>query len=248
MKHALIMHTETFSTKDNTAAQWGRFERLRPAQIESIKTGTPLAYIPWGALEWHSYHNPIGLDGMQALGQCCALAEGTGGVVLPPVYVGTDTIKPFKGFPHSIEHRAATVSTLCREYLDQLAEEGFRVVVVVTGHCGGAHVAALSEAVEAFSEAQSNTTAVLIPSFEPIQDVYPSNHAARGETSLQLLFDPGLVDLSRLPEDRPVTLDRDGVWGDDPRAASASEGSVMLAVFVERTVPIIRELMKRNAK
>lgn len=241
------MRPETNSEKDGIGARWGRYERLRPAQIDSIKVDTPLAYLPWGALEWHSYHNPIGLDGMQALGQCCALAEVTGGVVLPPVYVGTDTIKPFKGFPHSIEHRSATVSILCREYLDQLAEEGFCVVVVVTGHCGGAHVEALREAVESFGAAQSETAAVLIPSFEPMQDVYPSNHAARGETAFQLLFEPELVDLSLLPEDRLATLDSDGVWGEDPRAASASEGSVMLEMFVERTVPVIRDLMNQNA-
>jgi creatinine amidohydrolase len=242
------MRPDTKSDNDDILANWGRYERLRPGQIESIKADTPLAFLPWGALEWHSYHNPIGLDGMQALGQCCALAAVTGGVVLPPVYVGTDTIKPFKGFPHSIEHPVATVSILCREYLDQLAEEGFRVVVVVTGHCGGAHVEALRESVNAFGVAQSDTAALLVPSFEPMQDVYPSNHAARGETALQLLFEPELVDLSLLPADRPTTLERDGVWGEDPRAASALEGSDMLAMFVERTVPIIRDLMKRNAR
>ncbi len=129
---------------------WGFYERLRPDQIEAIRDRAPIAYLPWGALEWHSYHAPVGLDGLQALGQCRALAQATGGVVLPPVYVGTDTIKPFKGFPHTIEHRAETVRALCREFLSGLEDEDFRVVVIVTGHCGGGHVDALRETVEAF--------------------------------------------------------------------------------------------------
>lgn len=223
---------------------WGRYERLRPAQIETIREHALVAYLPWGALEWHSYHAPVGLDGMQALGQCCALAEATGGVVLPPVYIGTDTIKPFKGFPHTIEHEAETVRALCREFLHGLADEAFRVVVIVTGHCGGGHVDALRETVEAFAEERDDIGVLLVPSFEPTQETYPSNHAARGETSYQLLFDPEPVDLSLLP-DRAPTLDEDGVWGDDPRTASADEGAAILALFLERTVPTIRRLLQR---
>lgn len=222
-------------------SHWGRYEHLRPDQIEAIRARAPIAYLPWGALEWHSYHNPIGLDGLQAHGQCCALAQVTGGVVLPAVYIGTDTIKPFKGFPHSVEHRAATVQALCTEFLEQLTEEGFRVVVV-TGHCGAGHVAALRAAVDAFT-ARMGRGALLVPSFEPMQDRYPSNHAARGETSLQLFFDPGLVDQSLLPADRTATLDEDGVWGEDPRLASAEEGARMLALFVERTLPLLHPLL-----
>jgi creatinine amidohydrolase len=53
---------------------WGRYENLRPAQIDAIRAQTPLAYLPWGALEWHSYHAPIGLDGIKAQELCEALA------------------------------------------------------------------------------------------------------------------------------------------------------------------------------
>ncbi len=228
------------------APLWGRLERLRPDQIEPIRARTPVAYLPWGAIEWHSVHAPVGLDGMQALGQCCALAARTGGVVLPPVYVGTDTIKPFKGFPHTIEHGAGTVGTLCREFLEQLVEEQFRVVVVVTGHCGGGHVDALREVIAAFSGRTPEADVLLVPSFEPIQAEYPSNHAARGETSFQLLFAPDTVDLTRIPPGPAPTLDADGVWGDDPRGASAGEGAAMLALFVDRTAPTIDALLARH--
>jgi creatinine amidohydrolase len=229
------------------APPWGLYERLRPAQIEAIREQAPVAYLPWGALEWHSYHAPVGLDGIQAHGQCRALAAATGGVVLPPVYAGTDTIKPYKGFPHTIDHRAETVRALCQEFLEGLADEAFRVIVVVTGHCGGGHVDALRETVEVFAEERDDVGVLLVPSFEPTQETYPSNHAARGETSYQLHFDPDLVDLSLLPADREATLDDDGVWGEDPRAASAAEGAAMLALFLERTVPTVRQLLDRYA-
>jgi creatinine amidohydrolase len=225
---------------------WGPYERLRPAQIEAIRAEHPIAYVPWGALEWHSYHNPIGLDGMQAHGQCTALARHTGGVVLPPIYVGTDTIKPYKGFPHTIEHRAETVRTLATELLEQLADEGFRVIVVLTGHCGEGHTDALQAAGEAFTKSHPDVGYWIVPAFAPIQDTYPSNHAARGETSFQLLFNPDLVDLSLLPTDREPTLDEDGVWGKDPRRASAEEGALMLDLFVERALPRIQKMLDRH--
>ena len=227
----------------NQQPLWGFYERLRPAQIEAIRHATPVAYIPWGALEWHSYHNPIGLDGMQAHGQCAALARETGGIVLPPFYIGTDTIKPFKGFPHSIEYSAGVVGQLCRELLEQLRDENFNVIVIVTGHCGAGHTDILQQTVDLFTEEHPGTHVKLIPSFAPTQDTYPSNHAALGETSYQMLYDPELVDLSLLPEDRVATLDEDGVWGDDPRGASAEKGTAIERLFVERAVLDIQRLL-----
>lgn len=225
---------------------WGQYELLRPAQIDAIRSQSPIAYLPWGALEWHSYHNPVGLDGMLAHGQCKALAKETGGVVLPPVYVGTDTIKPYKGFNHTLEHAPDTVTLLCREFLEQLTDEMFKVIILITGHCGGRHTEALEKAVSHVSAQHPDVGFRFIPAFEPTKDVYPSNHAARGETDLQLLFKPDVVDISLLPDDRAPTLDEDGIWGENPREATAEEGAAILQLFVERTLPAIHELIDRH--
>lgn len=222
---------------------WGKYEQLRPDQIEDIQRRASIAYIPWGALEWHSYHAPVGLDGMKAHGLCEALAKETGGVVLPPIYVGTDTIKPFKGFKHTIEHNATTVTTLCAEYLRQLADEGFKVIVLVTGHYGEGHVAAIKKAVDTFSKDNPDIGLWAFPDSEPLEGAFPADHAARGETSFQLLFHPETVDLSKLP-DREPTLDEDGVWGEDPRNATAEEGGDMLDIFLQKTVSKIKKLRK----
>ena len=82
---------------------YGNYSDLRPNEIEEILEKSPIAYVPWGALEWHSLHAPIGLDSVKAEGICKALASETGGVVLPAIPMGVNTIKPFKGFPHSID-------------------------------------------------------------------------------------------------------------------------------------------------
>ncbi|HYE94867.1 MAG TPA: creatininase family protein, partial [Rubricoccaceae bacterium] len=192
-------------------------------------------------------HAPTGLDGMQAEGQCVALAEALGGVVLPPIYAGTDTIKPFKGFGHTVEHRAETVAALCAELLDGLADEGWRVLVVVTGHAGQGHQDALHGAVNAFAARRPDVAARLWTSFDLIQDVYPANHAARGEVSLQLRFAPEHVDLAAIPDGPAPTLDEHGVWGEDPRHASVEEGEAMLRLFVERAVAELRPLLNATS-
>jgi creatinine amidohydrolase len=225
---------------------WGHYERLRPAEIDSIRSQHPIAYIPWGALEWHSYHAPIGLDGMKAHGLCVAMARQTGGVVLPPVYVATDTIKPLKGFKHTLEHSEDTIKTLCREYLEQLADEGFKVLVVMTGHYGGTHRDAIVNTAEAFSAANPDLKVWAFPDSEPMEGHFKGDHAAIGETSFQLLFDGDLVDLSLVPQDRAPTLDDDGVWGDDPKNADAERGRRMLKTFLDHTVARINELASQT--
>lgn len=224
--------------------QWGRYELLRPGQIEAIRAHAPIAYLPWGALEWHSYHAPIGLDGLKAHGICLELAKRTGGVVLPPVYIGTDTIKSYKGFPHTLEHAEQTVTQLCREFLLQLADEKFKVIVLITGHYGGGHLKAINQAVDLFRQDQRAVCVWAIPDSEPIEAEYPKDHAARGETCWQLYFQPELVDLSLLPADRQTTLDDDGVWGEDPRSASVDEGKAMLALFLKNAIPKIKHMLE----
>ena len=88
-------------------ANWGEYARLRPHQIAEIMSLVPVAYLPWGAIEWHSYHNPVGLDGFIAEAQCRALARKNGGLTFPVVFAGTDTIKPFKGFKYMKESLSA---------------------------------------------------------------------------------------------------------------------------------------------
>lgn len=226
---------------------WGAMERLRPGQIDAIRKRTPLAYLPWGALEWHSLHNPVGLDGLAARALSEALARKTGGVVLPPVYAGTDTIKTLHPFGHTLEHREGTIRILCREYLEELADGGWKVLVVVMGHVGGAHVRAVRETAAAFAKRHPRLRVWAMPAPEPLEGAFRGDHAAVNETSLQMLTHPTLVDLKRLPKGRPLTLPKDGIWGQDPRKATAARGRRIRAAFLRKAVPRVRKLLRETA-
>jgi len=228
-----------------TKVLWGLYEYLRPVQIDTIRNHAPIAYLPWGALEWHSYHNPIGLDGLKAHGLCKALAARTGGIVLPPIYIGTDTIKPFKGFKHTIDHKVETVRALCQEFLEQLADEGFKVIVILTGHYGASHVKVLKETSDSFAEANPDVKVIMVADWEPVEGLFEGNHAAKGETSYQMFYHPDTVDLSLLPADRLTTLDEDGVMGLDPRASSSAHGKEQQEALLNNMTPKIKSLLSQ---
>lgn len=221
----------------------GLYSDLRPVEIEAILKAAPIAYVPWGALEWHSQHAPIGLDSVKAEGICKAIAQETGGVVLPAIPMGVNTIKPFKGFPHSIDISADLASRVAEEFCLQLGDEGFKVVILFTGHYPPEQIDALQVGADKATSALGTTHFEVWADLHFLGDDFQADHAGATETSFQMHFVPGSVDVSSLP-DRPVTLDDDGITGGDPREASAERGAEQLAVVVRRAKQRLDEILK----
>jgi creatinine amidohydrolase len=228
---------------------WGRYEKLRPRQVDAILAEAPVAYIPWGALEWHSYQNPIGLDTLKVHGLAMIAAERTGGVVLPPVYAGYDTMKPWGGFRHTLETPIEVIVGLANTYLDQLADEGFKLVVILMGHYGGEHVATLTQAANNWQRVRgrgSDMKVWALPEYvlrltqtDPVPD-----HAGQYETALMMFLRPELVDLGELPTEGDVVgtaPESFGISGDDPRQATAELGRRLADEIVEGIVAGVRE-------
>jgi creatinine amidohydrolase len=218
------------------APAWGLYERLLPAEIEAVFARHPVAYLPWGALEYHGRHAAVGLDGLKAHGLCVALARAAGGLVLPPVWVAANTMKGVKDLAfrrHSLDFAESTVRTLAREHIEQLADEGFRVVFVLCGHVGQPHYDLIKEEARAFNARGTGTRVIATSETDLVPpELVKVNHAALGEVAFLLSLHPECVDLARLPADRVPTLEQDAVWGPDPRAATAEQGRAFTAAFV----------------
>jgi len=223
-----------------------RYELAKPEDYRAAKAAAPIAYLPWGAHEWHGLHNPLGLDALKAHGICLALCVETGGVVFPPVYCGTQTMKPHAGFDATLDYTADCVKLLATETLDQLADEGFKVIVVVMGHYGPLHQAAMQEVAADFNARQDRAVAWEFPDYEPVRDEgIPGDHAGRTETSYMMLFHPESVELDRLPQEGELDPKKDGIGGVDPRGgnASAEFGRNALAALVRNAAPRILSLL-----
>lgn len=225
-----------------------RYELSKPQEYRLAREKAPIAYIPWGAHEWHGVHNPLGTDTLKAHGMCLALCAETGGIVFPPVYCGYQTMKPCAGFDSTLEFSVECVKMLAREYLEQLADEGFRVIVIVMGHYGNLHVKALKEEIDQFNARQDKAVAWGFPDYEPTsKEGFPGDHGYGSETSYMMFLHSELVDLSRLPTDRDLAVEQDGIGGKlDPRTeASAKRGKDGINVLVRNTAPRVLELLRK---
>lgn len=220
-----------------------QYERMLPAELDAVLRTRPIAYLPWGAHEWHGVHNAVGLDALKAHAMALALCRETGGVVLPPVYCGYQTMKPWAEFRHTLEFSKDLVRRYVREHLENLCEEGFRVVVLIMGHYGAKHVETVRAGFDDFTERHSRSRVLAITDYEPASwcDVAGADHAGLHETSLLMHFHPELVDLTRLPA-RPLDDARDGCTP-DAGGATAEHGAELVRVFVAQAAPRVRELL-----
>ena len=68
-----------------------------PSEVEVMLKEHPIAYVPFGALEWHGDHMVLGVDSIKAEEICRRSAEITGGILFPCVNYGAfDTMNfPF---------------------------------------------------------------------------------------------------------------------------------------------------------
>jgi len=214
-----------------------RLERMRPEQVVAAKTRQPAIYVPFGSIEWHGYHNPVGLDTIKAHEQLVGLAARVGGVVYPPVFFGTGG--GHTQWPSSYMVSAEPMVQLVTELLQGFERDGFRQAILISGHYPN-RPEYLDKATAAYLEAGG--TMRVLPLIENEVPDGHGDHAAKYETSYMLYLLPELVDLDRLhagPEDDITGPDQTINWmtpeyeghpnyglvGIDPRAhASADVG------------------------
>ncbi len=217
-----------------------------PHELEAEIARTPIAYIPWGAHEWHGAHNPVGVDGLKAEVLARELCKETGGVVMPTVYCGHSTVAGL-GFPWSLEFDPRTVAAYARDYLRLLAKAGFRLIVIILGHWGQYHGDTIRREVQAFNAEQSSAKAWAVQENEVLHEPgHPDDHGAAEETSFMLAYLPERVDFSRLPE-RELTFEGDGILGPDPRTgASAERGQELIRVYVREAAKHVIAMLEET--
>ena len=197
----------------------------------------PVAYVPLGTLEFHGEHLPTGVDSFEALALCLRAAERSGGVVLPPVYLASGCLD----LPFTLTYDHALVHAWAASTVTQLAQQGFRVIVLLTGHgpldlnhllkrvC--AEVVAEMPDLSAYALCWLELNAARLTGSESGEPT-TVDHAARIETSWMLELEPELVHLDRLSDDPDAQ--QVGIYGRNPRfTASAQFGREQLEAAAE---------------
>ena len=230
--------TSEEGTLGNALSPAVQMQFMRPGQLEAAARKFPVVYVPFGCIEWHGRHLPLGTDALKAHGILVKCAEKFGGVVYPPVYFHA-------GFNR--EHLVPVITDL----FQRLKASGFRVIIGVSGHNVQDQINMINKALE---PVVADGTVAGIGLWEITLSRGPesgTDHAAKWETSDMQFFYPGLVDLSELGTGplAPNMKPPDGIGGLDPREhASAQVGERNVDLAAEAIGKKARELLESLPK
>ncbi len=192
-----------------------RYELMRPQQIIAARARAPVAYVPIGPMEWHGPHMAVGMDMLHGYAMAVEAARLSGGVVLPPLPLGTETYTDperlrhrgfagdericgmdYPGFPlPSLYVEESAMGVIINELIRALKRQEFRVIVITNGHGAMNHRATLHRI--AVEQSEPGRVAVLLAGY--FYDTNYREHAAIGETSFLLAYHPEAIDLAALP-------------------------------------------------
>ncbi|MFB0502402.1 MAG: creatininase family protein, partial [Candidatus Bathyarchaeia archaeon] len=219
-----------------------RYEELLPHEMEEIIKDKPIAYLPFGTLEWHGLHLALGNDAVKAYELCLRVAEKAGGVIVPATYWAIG------GMPHpwTTMLDAQLIERLFYAIFEQMAHVGFKVVVAMTGHYGIEQFYTLKKAACEFMH-RSNLVVAPMPEYEvAFEKGYRGDHAAKWETSILWALRPELVDVSRLSKNLDEPLE--GVGGEDPRVYASKElGEEVISHMVDQLSKLALRMLRETS-
>jgi creatinine amidohydrolase len=199
------------------------YELMRPGEVVAARERCPVAFVPIGPLEWHGPHLPLGTDGLHAHHVAVRVARVVGGVVLPTLFAGSETVRlpgagaqqlgplGFSGaerivgmdFPRnavkSLYFEESAFGITVREIVRGLKAEPYRLLVLLNGHGATNHQRTLQRiAVEETVAGQVEV--VFRPAWNPWTGAQLGpGHADRWETSITMALEGPHVRVEELP-------------------------------------------------
>ena len=204
------------------------FELMRPGEIVEARRSVPAVFVPVGPLEWHGPHMPVGTDGLHAWHVSVRVAREVGGVVLPPLYAGTDTLRvpgrgpeqlgslgleddarvvgmDFPTFPvKSLYYEESVFGLVVREVVRALKRDAYRLIVLANGHGAANQQQTLSRIALEESEPPDVRVVHLNVWAPPEPPQLDPGHAERGEAAVMLALLGDRVRLDELPAEDPL--------------------------------------------
>ena len=254
-----------------------KLEMLRPEEIRDQMQRCPVVFLPLAPLEWHGPHLPYGADPLIASELALRLADRLGGLVHPCLFLGTERERDpatlrnlgFSGtewivgmdFPAnslpSLYLPEEVLAIVVRHQIVLLQKMGFQHVVLVNGHGGRNHVAALKR-LGAEISAEGRCDVHYVFTFPDGAGTWSRrHHASTDETAVMLRLHPEAVRQAALPPPGEPIRARDfavvdeaafegrsspeGTLTEDPRTATAALGERHLAAAIEAIVADLRE-------
>jgi len=214
---------ENENQTENSLSANVQMQFMRPGQLEEALRMFPAVYVPFGLIEWHGRHLPLGNDALKAHAILVKCAEQFGGVVYPPVYFPSALYDRSSETLHPEENQWKI--DMFTALFNGIKQTGARVIVGVSGHNIKQQIALINKALEPVVADGTLTGIGLWEVSLSMGEESSSDHAAKWETSNMMYLYPELVDMSALGTE-PLAPDMnppDGIGGLDPRIHASVE-------------------------
>jgi len=241
-------------------------ELTAPQFAQAVEKSAGTCIIPLGVIEKHGNHLPLGTDLIACREKAALAAQKEYTIVFPPYYFGQ--IFEAQHQPGTLAYSERLLFDLLRETCAELARNGIRKIIFLSGHGGNEHFLPYFCQTQLASRKDYAvylfTPAVDLEQDPQVQRLYHSTldlHGGERETSVMLAIAPQLVHLESIApgsgEDQNRLADLQqtytGIWwyasfpdhyAGDGRKATWELGRLLLDKQVEQIAAMIREVKR----
>jgi creatinine amidohydrolase len=185
--------------------------------IEGIKRSQGACILPFGILEKHGPHLPLGTDLLDVRYASLHAAEQEYAVVFPEYYFGQ--IFEARHEPGTVAYSRELQLALLQETTDEMARNGCKKVLIVNGHGGNNSLLpyfAQSQLAKPHDYVVYTFSPPAPPAGGPKKKTSVDQHAGEGETSTMMVSRPDLVHQDRAASESGADQHRenlpDGVY------------------------------------
>lgn len=240
-------------------AKWEELTGEEFVQAIHLSQGTCL--LPFGILEKHGAHLPLGTDLLNVRHISLAAAQQEYAVVFPEYYFGQ--IFEAKHQPGAVAYSLQLQLQLLQETTDEMARNGCKNVLIVNGHGGNEHLLPLFAQAQ-MAQPHDYVVYVLWPmakeaSGRPQQKDKVDMHGGESETSRTMISRPDLVHMDRAQNESGRDLGRQnlpegvytGIWwyarfpnhySGDGSLASKALGEFDVKIMADEIVEAIKAI------
>jgi creatinine amidohydrolase len=237
------------------------FDELSMKEAEKAAEEGKVVIIPCGSVEEHGSHLPLCTDSLQAEHVALKVARKADCLVAPPLRYGV--CNSTRNFPGTVTITFDSLRAIMADILEDFIRNGFRKLLVITGHAGRSHMTVLKLAAKKVVTAHKNEKKrpriMVCSDYDFAFDLRGKDfderdsHAGTIETSRVMAIRPDLIkgkgkrNFPKLPRFE-IVPDAEryfpiGVMG-DPTIASVEKGQRINEYVMEQIVKLVEELKR----
>ncbi|MCJ7424152.1 creatininase family protein [Candidatus Bathyarchaeota archaeon] len=237
------------------------FDELSMKEVEEYAKTRKVVIVPVGSVEEHGNHLPLCTDSLQPEYVALEAARKTKCLVAPPLRYGV--CNSTRGFPGTISIGFKSLYRITLDILEEFVRNGFTRILVLSGHAGQSHMAALRLAAQEVvwhhegENPEKRPRIMVCSDYDFAYELRGKHfsdrdgHAGTIETSRVMAIRPDLVktkgkkNYPKLPRfeivANPESFFLSGIIG-DPTIASAEKGRMINRYILKEVIKLIEDL------